>query len=162
MGIALGWCPVLGKGLWLSGHLGGLDSEDSCGGRGGDGQLSCTWDSGLTGPAVTLDEGPGVRSQGHVGTSEDGRSLRFQDWTRPPGGREGQGQGRESRAECGGSWEAEQRRGLRAERGLRERRVSGGVSLAQKAVGPGARASAAGVNVRTGKGGPGQGPGGRA
>ena len=119
MGIALGWCPVLGKGLWLSGHPGGLDSEDSCGGGGGDGQLSCTWDSGLTGPAITLDEGPGVTSQGHVGTSEDGRSLRFQDWTRPPGGHEGRRQGGESRAECGGSWEAEQRRGsLRAERGL--------------------------------------------
>lgn len=123
--------------VWIQRTAAGEEEEmDSCPVLGIQGSLDppLPWMRGR-------ESGPG----GGGGTSEDGRSLRFQDWTRPPGGREGRRQGGESRAECGGSWEAEQRRGsLRAERGLRERRVSGGVSLAQRAAGPGARDQALG------------------
>lgn len=59
--------------------------------------MSCTRDSGFTGPAVTLDEGLGITSQGYEGPLKMGGL-----WTRPTGGREGAGQGGESRTERGG------------------------------------------------------------
>ena len=65
--------------------------------------MSCTQDSGFTGPAVILDEGLGIMSQGYEGPLKMGGL-----WTRLTGGREG-----ESRTERGGSearWEAKQRR----------------------------------------------------
>lgn len=55
--------------------------------------MSCTQDSGFTGPAVILDEGLGIMSQGYEGPLKMGGL-----WTRLTGGREG-----ESRTERGGS-----------------------------------------------------------